>query len=129
MSCSMIPETSLLTWPPLGEISVSDQSIETDLSTFVAVFNLVFVFFNQHGIFFLFQGRPHNAAAGGPGPAHFSQGIAAFKLYLLASGVNDSANLIYECVFHGQEERWFSGELKKELDKVQGHLKQVNASR
>uniref|UniRef100_A0A8C7N8I3 Early endosome antigen 1 n=1 Tax=Oncorhynchus kisutch TaxID=8019 RepID=A0A8C7N8I3_ONCKI len=24
-----------------------------------------------------------------------------------------------------QEERWFSGELKKELDKVQGHLKQV----
>lgn len=46
MSCSMIPETSLLTWPPLGEISVSDQSIETDLSTFVAVFNLVFVFFS-----------------------------------------------------------------------------------
>lgn len=51
----MIPETSLLTWPPLGEISVSDQSIETDLSTFVAVFNLVFVFFNQHGIFFSFR--------------------------------------------------------------------------
>ena len=24
-----------------------------------------------------------------------------------------------------QEERWFSGELKKELDKVQGQLKQV----
>lgn len=24
-----------------------------------------------------------------------------------------------------KEERWFSGELKKELDKVQGHLKQV----
>lgn len=46
MSCSMIPETSLLTWPPLGEISVYDQSIETDLSTFVAVFNLVFVFFS-----------------------------------------------------------------------------------
>lgn len=42
----MIPETSLLTWPPLGEISVSDQSIETDLSMFVAVFNLVFVFFS-----------------------------------------------------------------------------------
>uniref|UniRef100_A0A673X225 Early endosome antigen 1 n=1 Tax=Salmo trutta TaxID=8032 RepID=A0A673X225_SALTR len=26
---------------------------------------------------------------------------------------------------HNSEERWFSGELKKELDKVQGHLKQV----
>lgn len=30
------------------------------------------------------------------------------------------------CVFSpDKEERWFSGELKKELDKVQGHLKQV----
>lgn len=29
----------------------------------------------------------------------------------------------YVCVI--QEEKWFSAELKKELDKVQGHLKQV----
>lgn len=35
----------------------------------------------------------------------------------------DSVSL---CVFSpDQEERWFSGELKKELDKVQGQLKQV----
>lgn len=51
----MIPETSLLTWPPLGEISVSDQSIETDLSTFVAVFNLVFFFLINMVFFFSFR--------------------------------------------------------------------------
>lgn len=86
----------------------------------------------MNALFFSIKGRPFNAAAGGSGPACFSQGKVEFlnqtEVYKFIVSckfmqILDSVSL---CVFSpDKEERWFSGELKKELDKVQGQLKQV----
>uniref|UniRef100_A0A8C9W3S1 Early endosome antigen 1 n=1 Tax=Scleropages formosus TaxID=113540 RepID=A0A8C9W3S1_SCLFO len=47
-----------------------------------------------------------------------------FKHYEVFHEAGDHASLVMLFLLP-QEERWFSGELKKELDKVQGQLKQV----
>lgn len=76
---------------------------------------------------YFFKGRHYNVAAGGSGPACLSQGkvksLNQTEMCLLFYVMHIDDSL---CVFsNDKEERWFSGELKKELDKVQGHLKQV----
>uniref|UniRef100_A0A8C8DXB7 Early endosome antigen 1 n=1 Tax=Oryzias sinensis TaxID=183150 RepID=A0A8C8DXB7_9TELE len=94
-----------------GELPAHVAPTRCDKCLWMQIISTVTAFVDQH-IYYIhdfcfLQGRPYDATTGSSGPARFSQGK---DLVLLP------------------EERWFSGELKKELDKVQGHLKPLAAN-
>uniref|UniRef100_A0AAY5ETK6 FYVE-type domain-containing protein n=1 Tax=Electrophorus electricus TaxID=8005 RepID=A0AAY5ETK6_ELEEL len=77
---------------------------------------------------FCFQGGLNSIATGGAGPAGLTEGSHAAQMSVsvvrfFPGFIVYATQTLQLCTL--QEERWFSEELKKELDKVQGQLKQL----
>lgn len=125
MICSMTLENYLPMWPPLGKILMLQEVCVLPYNIFTLC-SFIKSFTKKNLPLTQLKGRPYNVAARGSRPACISQGKCETRKNAPFQFLVCWEKCLTCVTFSShKEERWFSGELKKELDKVQGHLKQV----